>query len=804
MASPKAELLSGGPWVAGMSVRFILKESTMCRRRLFLSVTCVLVCSLTGSATAQDVFYWTNAGGDGMWNRNTEPYNWERAPAWNPDARIPSLPPEHGSADVWISGNPATRTTPLVIPAGYSADCTYGVDYGTIFGPEWGLHLDIYGSLTYRWYIVLAQGLEGLIDPDNPDNDTNRSVLNMYNGSRIHGTEDSPGDSTRAEGIAIGTNWWAPLPYVTMNMYEGSECLVNWAWIGGHLNMYGGTFDVLDGVNMGIGTPENVPDELIRVDVHEGKLILPPDFSDQVQDWINRGILKAYGMTPDRPKGAQILVDTTTMPDRTIVTALPSRPPEASWPNPIDGATEIRIDPVLRWEPGKYANSHELYFGTDSEAVKDATIASPEYKGSNTLGDENYDPGKLAWEATYYWRVDEVNSVNPDSPWVGSVWSFTTGDFLTIDDFEEYTDDDTVGEALWQHWIDGFGVPGNGAQVGYLLPPYAERTIVHGGLQSLPLFYDNTAGVTNSEATLTLTSVRDWTEEGVVDLSLWFRGLPASTSSFMEGPVGTYTMTASGAGITGSADQFHFAYKMLTGPGSIVAKVERVQNTNQWAKAGVMIRETLDPGSVHAMACVTPDQGVVFEYRTVTGSNNFDVAGQQTGITAPHWMKLERSISGGITVYHSANGSAWEPIPNATMVNILMNANVYIGFVLTAHDADRTCEATFSNLTITGTVSPEWMNEDIGIISNVAERLYVAVSNPTGSPAVIAHEDPAAATIDTWTEWVIPLQAFANQGTNLANVDKVAIGLGSKGDPAATGGSGTMYIDDIRLYRPKQ
>jgi hypothetical protein len=87
-----------------------------------------------------------------------------------------------------------------------------------------------------------------------------------------------------------------------------------------------------------------------------------------------------------------------------------------------------------------------------------------------------------------------------------------------------------------------------------------------------------------------------------------------------------------------------------------------------------------------------------------------------------------------------------------------------------------------------------------GISTNAAEPLYVAVSNSTGSPAVVANDDPSAATIGLWTQWSIPLQAFADQGINLNNVDKIAVGLGSTGG-ASAGGSGTMYIDDIRLYR---
>ena len=80
--------------------------------------------------------------------------------------------------------------------------------------------------------------------------------------------------------------------------------------------------------------------------------------------------------------------------------------------------------------------------------------------------------------------------------------------------------------------------------------------------------------------------------------------------------------------------------------------------------------------------------------------------------------------------------------------------------------------------------------------------MYVELSNANGVSAVVAQEDPAAATIDTWTEWIIPLQAFADQGINLSDVDSMAIGLGAKSGMTSSGGSGTVYFDDIRLYPP--
>jgi len=267
-------------------------------------------------------------------------------------------------------------------------------------------------------------------------------------------------------------------------------------------------------------------------------------------------------------------------------------------PDPVKGAVDVTQTPVLTWSPG-FGASHEVYFGTDA--------ASLELKGSGNLGSESYDPGQLLWNTTYYWRVDEANSANADSPWTGPLWSFTTANFLIIDDMEAYNDINEGEEGsnrIYLAWEDGFSNPAiNGSTVGHLDPPFAEQTIVHGGLQSMPMAYDNAVG--KSEATLTLTSKRDWTVNGVNTLTIWFRG-----------------------------------------------------------------------------------------------------------------------------------------------------------------------------------------NSD-----NAAETLYVALNGN----AKVNNDNPDAATITNWTAWNIPLQAFADQGVNLANVNSITLGLSS-----VTAGSGIMYFDDIRLYPPAQ
>jgi len=113
----------------------------------------------------------------------------------------------------------------------------------------------------------------------------------------------------------------------------------------------------------------------------------------------------------------------------------------------------------------------------------------------------------------------------------------------------------------------------------------------------------------------------------------------------------------------------------------------------------------------------------------------------------------------------------------------------------------------YSEVTMTLVSVRDWTEEGVGVLSlwfygdaaNAAEPMYVALN---GS-AVVYHDDPSAAQIATWTEWTIDLQDFAAQGVNLANVNTIAIGFGDKNNLQA-GGSGMVFFDDIRLYRPPE
>jgi hypothetical protein len=497
------------------------------------------------------------------------------------------------------------------------------------------------------------------------------------------------------------------------------------------------------------------------------------------------------------------------------VGATPLLPAKAYAPGPGNGATDVIHAATLTWMAGGKAAQHDVYFGTDPVAVANAdTSTAGIYRGRQNLDAVSYVPleSPLPWNTTYYWRIDEINSGEPESPWRGDVWSFTTANFLKVDDFEDYED---YCNRVFYTWTDGWGYSGDptcgvtayggngtGSTVGNLNPPFAEQNIIHSGAQSMPFEYDNTgtAGKARySETQREWTTAQDWTREGIKALTIWYRGRRASVGSFSYNqPTDVYTITGGGVDIWDEADQFHFVYKRLSGVGTIVAKVLSVGNTHAWAKAGVMIRESLDANSVHATAVITPSSGVSFQRRITTASSSADTT--QTGVQAPQWVKVERTLAGDFIVSYSADASSWTQLGSA--VNINMQTDVYIGLAVTSHEPTAACVAEFSNVQTTGTVTGQWQAQDVGIESNIADQLYVVVQDATGKTAVVEHENPDAVLLDTWQEWNIDLKDLSNIGVNLKSVKKLFLGVGNRTNPAA-GGTGKLFFDDIRLYRPR-
>jgi len=193
-------------------------------------------------------------------------------------------------------------------------------------------------------------------------------------------------------------------------------------------------------------------------------------------------------------------------------------------PDPASGATDADVEAVLSWRAGREAASHNVYLSADEQAVIDETISPVSIPADSSYA--NYATGPLVLAKSYYWKVNEVNEAETPATWQGNVWSFGTQEYLVVDDFEDYNDYEP--DRIFDTWVDGWGDPANGSQVGSDMPPFAEQTIVRDGQQSMPLNYDNSTA-SYSEATANVANLpvdQDWTKYGIRSLSLWFHGDP--------------------------------------------------------------------------------------------------------------------------------------------------------------------------------------------------------------------------------------------------------------------------------------
>jgi hypothetical protein len=478
------------------------------------------------------------------------------------------------------------------------------------------------------------------------------------------------------------------------------------------------------------------------------------------------------------------------------------KPVLARYPSPQDQATDVALDTVLTWRAGREAATHDVYLDTDEQAVTEGTVTPESTPASECKA--SHTPSSLELGERYYWKVVEVNSIESPESWEGDVWSFSTIEYSVVDNFEDYND--TEPHRIFDAWADGWQIDENGSQVGYSTGPFAEQDIVHGGSQSMPFSYNNTGSATYSETTRTFVAPQDWTKDGVQTLTLFFRGNPPA---FVELSAGNILMNGMGEDIYETTDEFRYAYKNLTGDGSITAMIESIQYTHEWAKAGVMMRSGLEPLDLQVHMIGAPSNRIEWMYRPTAGDTTTSVDTGADSIALPHWVKLTRQ-GNTFTGYHSTDGVNWVSItesdPTSSSVTILMPNTVYIGLLVTSHVTDSVCQAEFSEVSTTGNITGQWQLADIGVAQssgNEAEQLYVVVEDNGGTAEVHEHQDnPNAVLLGDWQQWNIPLSVFSNAGVDLTSVNKLTIGVGSQTAPQ--GGTGMLYIDDIWLYSPLQ
>jgi len=210
-------------------------------------------------------------------------------------------------------------------------------------------------------------------------------------------------------------------------------------------------------------------------------------------------------------------------------------PTSAREPQPAtDTEDTVGPDLTLTWRAGREAATHQVYLSTDQAAVMEGTAPSV------SITEASFEPDDLVLNQTHFWRVDEVNEAATPQVWTGDLWSFTTPAFVSVDDFEGYSDDNENFEAIFQTWIDGLGYNepvekqgnGTGSIVGYAEAPFAEQDTVHDESgQSMPLEYDNSLQPFYSETERSFDEAQDWTRAGIKALTLYMYGDPENGSS---------------------------------------------------------------------------------------------------------------------------------------------------------------------------------------------------------------------------------------------------------------------------------
>jgi len=184
-----------------------------------------------------------------------------------------------------------------------------------------------------------------------------------------------------------------------------------------------------------------------------------------------------------------------------------------------------------------------------------------------------------------------------------------------------------------------------------------------------------------------------------------------------------FTVTGAGADIWGNADAFQSVMQPITGDVQIIARVASIQNTNTYAKAGIMLRQTLTAGSAHVILDLRPNGSIEFMVRSAGGGATTWIA--STTQPAPAWLKLTR-VGGTVTGYASANGSTWTTV-GSTSFSVTPAA--YVGLAVTSHDVTRLNTSTFDNVALTGgavvpALPAPWTNQDVGVVGMAGSSTY--------------------------------------------------------------------------------
>ncbi len=418
--------------------------------------------------------------------------------------------------------------------------------------------------------------------------------------------------------------------------------------------------------------------------------------------------------------------------------------------SPSNNAVEVPDTSVLGWTGGPKALAYTVYFGTDKTKVSsnDKSVALA------PMITTTYTPATpLAWNTTYYWKVDETLSDGSTVP--GQLWTFTTANWIVV----------------------------QAAQVA--------------------LSYDDSKDPYMSALSFDVTG--DLTRGGASDLALRFQGLPAVLGGVVYNDANqSYKVTGAGTDIWNNSDQFEYAYKTLTGDGSMVARITGYKtNTGDstWAKGGVMIRQSTYAGSAWILMAITNGSanGATFQWRQTTDGSCGNSDSAAPAKVPPYWVKITRT-GNSVSAFYSADGKTWTQ--QGTAQTITMTDPVLIGLAAGSHVNSTTPNTfTFDNVSTTGTITPAGpftVADNVGThaLANATAPLYVSITDKAGKIALVNNPNPNAVNTTVMDLWRVPLSSFT--GVDLKNAKTLSLGVGN----GKAGGFGVMQFADVRILLP--
>jgi endonuclease/exonuclease/phosphatase family metal-dependent hydrolase len=233
-------------------------------------------------------------------------------------------------------------------------------------------------------------------------------------------------------------------------------------------------------------------------------------------------------------------------------------------------------------------------------------------------------------------------------------------------------------------------------------------------------------------ATFTNTSVNEWGSGAAAGGSLpsgWSHGdIGAVATAGWSDTDGTeFRLGGSGADIWGGSDEFHFTYRLLSGDGSIVARVASLDYLDAWTKSGVMMRESLSASSAHAFMLVSAGNGNAFQRRTSNGSSSSHTVG-----SSGSYVKLVRS-GNTFSAYSSSDGSNWSRVGSES---ISMGATIYVGLAVTSHSDGAVASATFADVEVTEGVAEATLPPPPPVSGSTLRVLHWNTHHLTGTDGV--------------------------------------------------------------------